>query len=154
MMQFGRFPTDTRKKIPNDWTEQVTKTLTEAYYAQSQKDERFFDVYGEIADKEIIVIISYLHHKDQMASPISLFITHDLVDDSKKFQSTLKNLLDLTGEIFDDIFSHQEWSDYIAHWTENKFNDSVFFYKITRENISLTLQAEEILKNDAMEKFK
>lgn len=152
-MQFGRFETQSRKPIPNEWTEQVTKTLTEVYHEHSERDNRFFDVYGEIGDKEFVVIISYIHHADQMTSPISLFISHDVLDDSKQFEKALKDLIDLAGEIFDDILSKDEWSEYISNWTENKYKNSLFHYKITRENISLTLQAEEILSKDALNKF-
>lgn len=152
-MQFGRYETKSRTPIPNEWTEDVTKTLTEVYFEQSEKDNRFFDVYGEVGEKEFVVILSYLHHGDQMASPISVFISHDVLPDSKKFQGALKDLMDLAGEIFDDIFAQEDWSDYNANWTENKFRNSTFYYKITRENISLTLQAEELLSKDAMSKF-
>lgn len=152
-MQFGRYETTSRKPIPNEWVEEVTKSLTEVYYEQSEKDNRFFDVYGEIGEKEFVVILSYLHHSEQMASPISVFISHDVLANSKQFQAALKDLLDLAGEIFDDIFAQENWNDYNSNWTENKFRSSTFYYRITRENISLTLQAEEILAKDAMSKL-
>ena len=150
-MQFGRFPkTENLAKayLPEEWTEELNRTMTEAYYERSEKDDSFFDIYGEIYEKEFVVIISYVHHTDEMKSPISLFLSHDLVEDSKQFKIVLKNLVDLAGEIFDDIFSQENWLDYIAAWTENKFRACDFHYKITRENISLTLQAEKFLEKD------
>lgn len=152
-MQFGRYETKTRKSIPNEWIEEVTKTLTEVYFEQSEKDNSFFDVYGEIVDKEFVVVVSYLHHDELMASPISVFLSHDVLENSKEFQSALKNLIDLAGEIYDDIFAQDEWQDYNPNWTESKYKNSDFFYKITRENISLTLQSEEILEKDALTKL-
>lgn len=153
-MQFGRYETKTHNILPQEWTEELTKTLTHVYTDQLEKDHRFFDVYGEICDKEFVVVISYLHLEDQLNSPISLFISHDIVEDSKAFKKTLKNLVDLSGEQFDDILSIQDWSDYVPNWTENSYKNSHFFYKITRENISLTLQAEEILSKDALNKIR
>ena len=150
-MQFGRFEVSdqtTRKALPNEWTEELTRVLTETYFKQSEKDNRFFDVYGEIYEKEFVVIISYMHHDDQLASPISVFISHDVVDDSKQFKKVLGNLVDLTGLIFDDIFATSDWSDYNSNWTENSYKSGNFFYKITRENVSLTLQAEEFLRRE------
>lgn len=150
-MQFGRFEIEEstkRSPLPNEWTEELTRVLTEAYLERSEKDNKFFDVYGEIYEKEFVVIISYIHHEDQLMSPVSLFISHDVVEDSKKFKVVLKNLVDLSGLIFDDVFATEDWSDYVGTWTSNKYKNNEFFYKITRENISLTLQAEEFLSKD------
>ena len=147
-MHFGRFKVSsdfTKGQLPTEWTEELTKTLTEAYFDQSEKDKKFFDVYGEIYEKEFVVIVSYIHHEDQMCSPISVFISHDIVDDSKRYKEVLKSLVDLSGEIFDDIFATEKWHDYNSNWTCNKYKGCEFHYKITRENVSLTLQAEEFL---------
>jgi hypothetical protein len=57
-------------------------------------------------------------------------------------------MVDLLGHIFDDIFNTEDWSGYVSNWTENKYKNHTFFYKITRENIALTLQANEILSKD------
>lgn len=152
-MQFGRFEVEDntkRSSLPAEWTEELTRVLTDTYFQQSEKDNRFFHVYGEIYEKEFVVIVSYLHHDDHLASPITLFISHDVVEDSKKFKTVLKNLVDLSGLIFDDVFSSSDWSDYVTTWTENNYRDQNFFYKITRENISLTLQAEEFLNKDGI----
>lgn len=152
-MHFGRLSIDlevSRKPLPIEWTEEFTRTLTEAYFDQSEKDNSFFDVHGEIYDKEFVVIISYLNHDDLTAAPISLFISHDVVEDSKQFTIVLKNLIDLSSHVLDDIFATESWHDYVPNWTESKFKDSKFFYKITRENISLTIQAQQFLDKEGM----
>lgn len=148
-MQLGRFPSSdisTGKSLPPEWTEEFLRVLTETYAQQLEKDNKFFDVYGRIFDEEFVVIASYMHHGDSLAAPVSVFISHDTTKDSKELSKALKDLVDLSGHIFDDIFSKENWNEYVPHWTENKFNSSVFHYKITRENISLSLQAEELLK--------
>lgn len=150
-MSFGRYEvkeSNETKKIPNDWLESFTKVLTEAYFDQSEKDNSFFDVYGEIYEKEFVVIVSYIHHKEQSKSPISIFISHDIISNEKEFEKALKKLVNFTGLILDDIFSQDEWNDYINVWTENDFEGHQYFYKITRENISLSLQAEEFLRKN------
>ena len=108
--------------LPNEWTEAFTRVLTESYFKQSEKDNRFFDVYGKIFDNEFVVIISYIHHTDQLTSPISIFISHDTVEDSKKMKKTLDDTTNLAAHILDDIFSVESWSDYNPNWTENNFN--------------------------------
>lgn len=152
-MDLGRYKdslVESGSSLPAEWTESLVRVLTESYFKQSEKDNCFFDVYGKVFDQEFVVIISYIHHEDQMASPISVFISHDHLEDSKKMKQALANLVDLSGHIFDDIFSIEDWNGYIPNWTENKFNENTFHYKITRENISLTLQAEEILKKGSV----
>jgi hypothetical protein len=152
-MQFGRFEVSEgfeKKELPAEWTENLTRTLTDVYFERSEKDNRFFNVYAEILEKEFVVIISYLHHNDQLVAPISLSISHDLVEDSKKFKVALDDLVNFSGVIFDDVFSTDDWLDYVSSWTESTQRKSTFYYKITRENISLTLQAEEFLKKDGI----
>lgn len=136
--------------LPAEWTETFVGLLTETYFKQSEKDRRFFDVYGKVFDEEFVVVVSYIHHDDHLAAPYSVFISHDIVPDDKKMKKTLDQVVTLAGHIFDDIFSSEDWNEFIPHWTENQFDESVFFYKITRENIGLTIQAEELLKNDGV----
>ena len=146
-MDFGRFDVSaskTRKLLPQEWTDELASTLNEVYAERLKERESFFDVYGEIYDQEFVVIASMMHEKDNTVAPISIFVSHDIVDDQKKYQKVLKNLVDLIGAIVDDVIT-QEHCEYVANWTENKFKGDTFYYKITRENISLTLQAEAIL---------
>ena len=84
-----------------------------------------------------------------MTAPVTLFISHDNLEDSKKFKKSLAALVDFAGIIFDDITGTKDWSDYNSTWTENEYKDSTFSIKITRENISLSLQAEELLKDES-----
>lgn len=152
-MLLGRYETsvlEDGKHLPAEWTEEFVKILTEAYAAQSEKDNRFFDVYGQIYDKEFVVVVSYIHHSDQLAAPISIFISHDTSSDSKELSKALKALVDLSGHIFDEIFSQEDWNEYVPTWTENDFKGHLFHYKITRENVSLSLQAEQLLKKDGL----
>ena len=151
-MILGRYEQSTigtGKDLPGEWTENFTKILTEAFHTQLEEDNSFFDVYGKIFDKELLVIVSYHDHGDQLVAPKSLFISHDNMENTKAFEKVLKNLVDLSGAIFDDVFSQKDWNDYALDWVENEFRNSTFHYKITRENISLTLQAEENLKTDS-----
>ena len=134
--------------LPAEWTESFVGILTETYFKQTEKDSRFFDVFGKTFDKEFVIVVSYIHHDDHLAAPISLFISHDILENDKKMKKTLDQVVNLTGLIFDDIFSKEDWNEFIPNWTENQFEESNFFYKITRENIGLTIQAEELLKND------
>lgn len=142
----GRYEENTvGKPLPNEWQEDFVAVINEAYHAKAEAAGRFFDVYGAIYDREFVVISSYIHKEDQLAAPITLFISHDIITDEKKMKKALKDVVNLAGLIWDDILATDEWNDFVPNWTENDFNGNQFHYKITRENISLTLQANEIL---------
>ena len=151
-MNFGKYEKDEEqngKPLPFEWLEEVTATFNNAYAEKRKEQNRFFETFGEIYTKEYVVIISYLDSTDPMTAPVTLFISHDNLEDSKKFKKSLAALVDFAGIIFDDITGTKDWSDYNSTWTENEYKDSTFSIKITRENISLSLQAEELLKDES-----
>ena len=151
-MYFGKYENDEElkgKPLPFEWLEEVTKTFNDAYEDKRTEQNRFFEVFGQVYEKEFAVIFSYLHATDPMSSPITLFISHDHLDDTKKFKQALSALVDFAGIIFDDITSVKDWSEYNSVWTVNEYKGFSFSYKLTRENISLSLQAEELLKEDS-----
>lgn len=148
-MLLGRYETESEgKALPQDWQDEFINMLNTAYADEISKNDRFFDVYGRIYDEEFVVVASYIHIEDQLAAPISVFISHDIIDNDKKMKSALDSVIDLFGLIFDDVLATPDWNDYNPNWSENIYNNNNFFYKITRENISLTLQAEQILKGN------
>lgn len=150
-MQLGRYKSSLiseGKALPPEWTEEFVGVLNETYAKQAESDQRFFEVYGQIFEEEFVVVASYIHNTDQLSAPISVFISHDTAASSKELSAALKELVDLSGHIFDDVFSKEDWNEYVPTWTENKFKQHTFHYKVTRENLSLTLQAEELLKNN------
>lgn len=152
-MIVGRYNESTlssAKRLPADWTEEFVRILSHSYAEQANRDNCFFDVHGLLFDEEVVAIVSYIHHNDHVASPISIFISHDIEGDIKKMGKTLDHLVDFSGLIFDDIFGTSDWNEYNPNWTENQFKDSNYHYKITRENFSLTLQAEAILSDETI----
>lgn len=136
------------KELPSQWSDALTNIMNATYEDRAKKDNRFFDVIGKVFEKETIVIVSYLDKGDYSVAPITLFIAFDNENDSKKLKKTLDSTVALTSLIFDDIFSKEDWNEYVHNWTENDVDNQKLFYKITRENFSLTLQAEEILKGN------
>lgn len=150
-MRFGRISGDSetsKKALPAEWLEEVTKTFNDAYEEQTKTQNRFFEVFGEIYDDEFVVMISYLHRTDPMVSPVTLFVSHENLVDSKAFKKALSALVDFSGIVFDDVTNNDDWNEYNSLWTMNNYKDFDFHYKITRENISLTLQAQALLTEE------
>ena len=133
------------ENIPMEWQDQVTSVLSESFFDYLKDTKTYFDVFGQIFKDEIIVITSLLHDENDALSPISVFISAEISDNEKQTKKTFDNIIDLTGLIFQDISETKDWHEYIPSWQENEFNNETFFYKITRENISLTIKATQML---------
>lgn len=150
-MIIGRYNTselNDAKDLPGEWSDALTNILNATYEDRANKDNAFFDVLGKVFKEETIIIVSYLDKEDYSKSPICVAISLDNIQDTKKFKNTLDSTVKLSSLIYDDIFATEDWSEYVHNWTENEIDQNALYYKITRENFSLTLQAEEILKGN------
>lgn len=138
------------KNIPQDWAESLSRLLNETYKKNNTENDRFFDVYGQIYPGEMLIIVSWLAEKDQFAAPITCFISCEAehiqtVDQVKKTQS---NYIDLVGMFFDEIFNDSEWNEFEPLWQEVSYKQENYFFKISRENINLTIEADKLLGPD------
>jgi hypothetical protein len=50
--------------------------------------------------------------------------------------------------LLDEIFAQEEWSEYEPVWQELNYKKETYFYKVSRENIQLTLEANKLLGDD------
>lgn len=140
----------TGKTIPQDWVEGVSRLLNETYKKKNEDSGRYFDVYGQIFPDELLLVVSWVSERDEYQSPITCFLSCEAeqIKDVKKVQETQKNFIDLMGLFFDEIFSVEDWDEFEPNWQEVKHKNETYFYKITRENINLTLEADKLLGPD------
>lgn len=143
----------TGKVVPLEWSEGVARLLDETYKAECEKKGNYFDVYGQVFPEELLVIISYLSEKDPGKMPITLFLSSEKEDiaTEEKVKETQKDFIDLAGLFFDEIFSNSEWDEFEPEWQEVKHKNKTYLYKITRENVSLTLEANKLLGEDFLD---
>lgn len=130
--------------LPSTWLESITETLNQTYQSDLELRSKKFEVYGQSFPDELLLIVG-LHDKNHDSIlPVSYFASLDLLatHDSQKILNTL---VDSVGIFFDHYFSQEDWSDFEPNWQEHKINNIHFFYKFTRENVSLTLRANELL---------
>lgn len=141
------------KALPQEWVEGLNRLLNETYSKECKQNGRYFDVYGQIFPDELLVIASYLSEKDEHISPISCFLTCDPEDmaTEEKVKETQKNFIDLIGLFFDEIFAEEDWNEFEPHWQEVTHKNHKYFFKITRENINLTLEADKLLGEDFLD---
>lgn len=138
------------KNIPQDWVESLARLLNETYKTECKKNDRYFDAYGQIYPEEILLIVSWLSEKEPNLAPIACFLScdPDQMDSVEKVKETQKNFIELSGLFFDEIFSSEDWAEFEPLWQEVSHKNQNYFYKITRENINLTIEANKLLGED------
>lgn len=137
--------------FPKEWAEGLKQILLNIYGEYCIKNEKTFEVFGFSYPNEVLLIIS-LVGLDKFETPITLFISSDL-NEKNASDKIMDNMFDSAGVFFDTYFAHDPsseelWDEYILDWEETEFSSAKFFYKITRENISLSIQADLLLKED------
>lgn len=149
---FARLDHEVKPVIfPDDWAAGLKQVLLNIYGEQAIKDDKTFEVYGFSYPKEALLIISYVG-LDKFVAPVTLFISADLTEktDPKKMINTM---FDCAGVFFDTYFAGEKerndndeiFEDYIHDWDETDFHGEKLFYKVTRENVGLTIQADILL---------
>lgn len=142
------------KSFPSDWIEGLNRALNENYKNKCDKEKKYFDVYGLIYNKELLLIVSYLSEVHEMSPPVSLFLSHQRTQEDSQHENQEKKLkkvhdilIDLVGQFFDEIF--QDSSDeeiFSPHWQTVPHQKNLeIFYKVSRENVAATLEANKIL---------
>jgi hypothetical protein len=135
-------------QLPKEWVDQFKQTLLNIYGDKCLKDDRTFEIYAQTYPEEVLLIVSYMG-LDKYSSPLTLFLSGDLVAASNP-KKTLDNLCDFVGVFFDHYFgltkdSLEVFEDYIYDWEEEDFNSTKLFFKVTRENVALTMEANLLL---------
>jgi hypothetical protein len=146
---FSRLNHETQAVLfPKDWSEGLKQILLNIYGEHCIKFEKTFDVYGFSYPSEVLLIISYVG-LDKFETPVTLFVSTDLdaKTDSAKIMDTM---FDSAGVFFDSYFAQEEdseeiWDEYVLDWEESEFGKEKIFYKVTRENVGLSMQADLLL---------
>lgn len=138
------------KALPSEWLESLARLLNETYKTECKKNNRYFDVYGQIYSEELLVIISWLSEEQEGAAPVTCFLScdPDQMNSEKKVKETQAHYIDVAGLFFDEIFAREDWDEFEPNWQEVTYKQQNYYYKISRENINLTLEANKLLGDD------
>jgi hypothetical protein len=138
------------KALPQDWVESLARLLNETYNLECKQNGRYFDVYGQVYPEELLLVISYLSEKDEYLAPITLFLScdPDQIANEEKVNETQKNFIEVAGLFFDEIFGNDDWDNFEPAWQEVSHKHQNYHYKLSRENINATLEANKLLGDD------
>ncbi|MCY4644118.1 MAG: hypothetical protein OXB88_05815 [Bacteriovoracales bacterium] len=136
------------EEFPPEWTGSVQELLDETYSSLCRLEERQFGVYGFIYPDEILLIISLTKKRDPHALPLSLFISADYRG-PKRDENLPENLLDVSAFLLEKTLSKVPSEDrYSPLWTECTHLSKTYYFKVSRENIDLALEADRLLREN------
>lgn len=152
---FSRLNHETKAVLfPKDWADGLKQILLNIYGEQAIKNEKTFEVFGFSYPTEALLVVSYIG-LDKFETPVTLFLSSDL-NDKVKADKIMDTMFDSAGVFFDSYFATEEnedeiWDDYVLDWQDAEFGSDKVFYKVTRENVALTMQADALLGDFADE---
>ena len=138
---------DQQSELPKKWTDYIRDKLNKTFESECTKQERIFHVFSEVYPEELVMISSLHPIREIGQSSITLFISVDIKEDQKLQQNIFDELLDFAAVVFQDVLSNLEWNEFEPNFIKTTFVQTEGYYKITRENILLTIEANKLLKD-------
>lgn len=135
-------------ELPLSWRESVQETLSQTFYKECEAQGLSFDVLGATFPDELLLCLSLVQADRPEIAPCTLMLSAD-IEKSTAPEKLLKTLIDQSGVFFENYFQTKEEDQhelYQARWLDEKHRDQVFYSKVSRENIRLTLEADKWLE--------
>ncbi len=139
------------KSLPTKWETEVKTLLTDAFVEECEEHHKKIEFFSFLYPTELLLIASVVDKTSATAIPYSCFLSVELTaqTDMTKIQ---KELTDCLGLILENLFSLFRREDDLLEevvdlWTdfEQGSSGNKLYYKINRENIYLTLEADKLL---------
>lgn len=139
--------------LPQEWAQSVSGLLNETYAHECVKRGRIFEVVGQVYPDELVVTASFMSGTSATEAPVTCFLSCDPQDMSTKAEvkDTQDRFIELFGLFFDEIFASEEWNEWEPLWQEVENRGKTYWYKISRENVRLTLEADRLLRENGID---
>jgi len=131
--------------LPTPWCMKVEVVLSATYKAQCESFKKKFQVHGITYPNELFLAVGLYDPDNLLLAPVTYVISLDLESNKNDPDTYLETLIDSMGIFFDSYFSDPEWNDFQAVWAEAEYKKLKFHYKVSRENLALSIQAESLL---------
>ena len=133
--------------LPEEWIKIAQELLTTSYESQLSKNNQMFRVFGKLYKGEVLIIVGLLSNDKKSTSSTTYFVSMD-IKENQDYLKSLDQLVNSAGIFFDTFFLDKNWNDYFDIWQKENLQKLEFFIKITKENIDLSIQANELLLNE------
>lgn len=131
--------------FPDTWINEVSDLLHQIYEQHLLHSKRELSVYGEIFNDEVLLILSLCPEGNASAAHFSIFLSADLTEKSDP-KKVLDQLIDYSDVILNNYLRGGELDNF-GIWFNETINKLEFFYKLSKENVALTLEANKLLKD-------
>jgi hypothetical protein len=137
-------------QIPKEILSFIDKLIAETFEIRLKSKNLELSIFGELYENEIVLIFSLLNSQDPNLNTISLFVSDDISTDSK-LEKKVDHLINSSSEFFETILNSSEeqlLELYSPRWQITDLKSDNFYYKISRENIQLTIEANKLLSEE------
>ena len=137
-------------QIPKEILSFIDKLIAETFEKRLKSKNLELSIFGELYENEIVLIFSLLNSQDPNLNTISLFVSDDISIDSK-LEKKVDHLINSSSEFFETILNSSEeqlLELYSPRWQITDLKSDNFYYKISRENIQLTIEANKLLSEE------
>ena len=131
--------------LPSEWLEEITSAVNSTYESQLKEQNLILKTYGELHKGEVCLAFCLYSINPEDTSAISLLLSVDLKEKEDP-KSALDKTINQSSEFFDLLLSGQEEELFQPNWVRSDLKEGNFHFKITRENIALTLEANRLLR--------
>lgn len=133
------------QNFSSELSEEISEILSFVYAEKASAKNLAIEVYGQIFDTEVVLAVSLLSPHDESAAPITYLASVEIAEESR-YEKVLDALVDSAGLFLEQFFNDQEWDDFNGNWTEVEVKGVNIHYLTSRENIKLSLMADELLR--------
>jgi hypothetical protein len=133
-------------ELPQEWLNEITNAVYSTYESSIKSKNLSLKTYGELHKGEVCLAFCLSSIKSDNTNAVSLILSLDLKDKDDP-KETLDNTINQSSEFFDLLFSGQKEDIFQPNWTKSDLKENNFYFKITRENIALSIEANKLLKN-------
>ena len=129
--------------LPMEWLDELTHAVKSTYGNTLQSNGYEIKTFGELFKGEVCVAFSLSSN----SGCITLIISVDL-DPKKEPKDLLDKAINHSSEFFDLIINSEGEDVFQPNWVKSELTGSDFYFKITREDISLTIEANKLLRSN------
>ena len=134
--------------FPQDWLDEAIGIFEEVYGEQCAQYDKAFRVFGSLYPDEISLAVSIVSMNNIAMTPATYICSCDLKEGQNP-KKVLKQMVDSTEFFLEDYFrAPNDFENYQHDWDKTKIKNFEFHYKVSRENIDLTLEADRLLNSD------
>ena len=129
--------------LPEEWLKEYQDIIDRTYLKLCEEKQVSVELFGRVYNTELLLGFTIRDNSPEKLAPYGLLLSFN-VEKPEQIQEIKKDSLDLAAQFLDQFF-FQNQREYIPNWSPEQYKKLNFFYKITREDFALSIQADELL---------